>query len=542
MNNKSLKNYLEERRMDWTGTHEDELKEFFETLKNKENNGKNKTFIWAKALKTEDDTVGNIQVYKAITNVTYGKLNKNFVETIGTTATFFSINSFNNEQFNRNYNYVEKDGKSFKELHRSKEYLHNVDCFALDVDFKDENNKWLSEDAPNPLSADAIIHLIRSVLEPTFIVFSGGGLHIYYNIINGDLSGYNSLALKRFENKYKTAMLMLCDMLEKVNIYPDRNALDTSRVLRIPYSLNTKRNPYVQTGIAYKNVEIAYDLNLFLRRAQQYNKKYNIVQNTPKNNIKRTTKKVVTKLTVNHNYQQTYKYNPIPSDITVPNTNYNRRGTKYTNYSIFIHSALEDINWLTQHKDYTGNREKLLYMVASLIKSHNNLINEAGNKYKQSKQIGWSQVINTTNNKTFWDQIDFEEWITKIGANMNLSQEEITNIIKQRYSINIVVKKETLFNMFGVNETDETYMKVLFMGENEKKRRSDIRTKEKNDRQHAKEKAERNKNKQQKQLEEENIIEPLMDNHSLREIRKLTGYSLGKVQTIVKRINEKRNQ
>lgn len=510
MKNKELLDVLNNNRQ--KNDNKNEVIEFFEVMKN--NN--DYTFIWDS---NNRDKVDEEKIYKGIKNRKHGKLNVLFGEMCGTTNLLFSVNSFNNN-VNRA---VEKNG-NIKQMSRKMECLANIDCYYLDIDFKD--NEWLREK-----NDDEIVNMICSIKEPTFIIHSGGGLHVYYKLTNGHVGYQTAKEIEKTIADYKKGIKTIHCIFKQNNIVCDNNATDVSRVLRVPYTINSKHDKY--TRILYKYTQQSEDYGEWINWCKKYVKDNGIALNNKKlNKANGQAKK-----------RKEIEYDILPTNIDTANTSYPHRESMRMNYDIYVRSILTDLDWLTQHKDYTGRRENILYLIYSLIKTHNNAsttISSVNNN--TSGEVSWQNMTFTCTKN--WDNINEVYWLNKLGEQMGLSEQEINNILKQKVR-HIKITREKLCEIFGINEIDETYMLVCWCSAKEGERRYKVRYTENNKINNAKynpinnakNKEIRKANKNAKIENENNIVKELIAKGlNNKQISIQTGYSLSKVKRIKNRL------
>lgn len=497
MKNKELLGVLNNNRQ--KNDNKNEVIEFFEVMKN--NN--DYTFIWDS---NNRDKVDEEKIYKGIKNRKHGKLNVLFGEMCGTTNLLFSVNSFNSN-VNRA---VEKNG-NIKQMSRKMECLANIDCYYLDIDFKD--NEWLREKDDNE-----IVNMICSIKRPTFIIHSGGGLHVYFKLKNGYVGDQTAKEIEKTIADYKKGIKTIHYIFKQNNIICDNNATDVSRVLRVPYTINSKHDKY--TRILYKYTQQSEDYYEWINWCKKYIKDNGITLNNKKNKANGQAKE-----------KKEIEYDILPTDIDIPNASYPHREAAYTNFDIYVRSILTDLDWLTKHKDYTGRRENILYLIYSLIKTHNNASTTISNvNNNASGEVSWQNMTFTYTKN--WDNINEVYWLNKLGEQMGLSEQEINNILKQKVR-HIKITREKLCEILGINAIDETYMLVCWCSTKEGERRYKVRYTENN----TVEKEIRKTNKNAKIENENNIVKELIAKGlNNTQISVQTGYSLSKVKRIKKRL------
>lgn len=492
MKQNDLNRILFSRRLNDDYSNIGELEEFFRTIKD---NSEGYTKI------NSLDSNNNDEINVVIKNMHYKKFNDSFINTHGLGNIFFSVNSFNKDMNGRKYEYTyTSNGNRFINVSNKVEQLSTFNCIIMDIDFKHQN-EYLKHK-----SDDELIELIRNVYEPTYIVRSGNGCHIYYNIENYTVDKNLRNEFLKACNSYRFCCGIIANKFVAKNIYPDPAVTGRiEKIIRVPFSYNIKdiNNPK-RTCIIYKNTEIKYNLKDLFFHFKKNNEKVHITNITSiknkKLNVKQTNKQ--TNKSTKH-----INYGTLPSDLTIPYEDYNRRMTKTSNYNIFLNNAIDDIKFLVQHKDYSGRRNAILFHLVSILNDYNS---------KNDKQI------------------DIESLFDYINEYFKLPKQELESLLNRTNTCK--TSKEYLFKLMGINKIDETYMKALVISDEEKQRRLQIRIKENNDKNNAK-RSKLNKTKKQEKIERENnLVKPLLNNHSLREIAKLTGFSVCKVQTIINRM------
>lgn len=503
MNKKQLDKELFGRRINDDFSNIEELEEFFKVLKFEDNISEGYTKI--KTLNTK--MFEEHEINAMIKNI-YGKgkrFNDTFLNTHGNGNIFFSINSFNTDMVGRKYDYSSlKNGRTVRYLSNKVENTSTFNCIVMDIDFKNENEylKYKTD--------EELVQIIRNIKEPTYIIKSGHGCHIYYNIYNYKLNDTSRLEFSKDINSYKFCCKTIDKKFRLNNVYPDEAVTGRiEKIMRIPFTYNTKDidNPK-RTYILYKNLDIKMDLKQFYFKCKKVNKEA-VSPNKKITTIKNTGYKVVSSNAVNY-----ISNKPLPSDLTVPHETYNKRGSNYINYSIFLKNAVDDIKFLVQHKDYkkAGRRNMILFHLVGVLNDYN------------------EQYEN--------DKFDIEGLFEYINEYFKLPDEEVKSLLNRK--VRCKTSKRYLFKLMGVNEIDETYMKSLMISEKEKERRRKILIKERNDKNSKKYnaiKSEKAKIKKQEKINYENeLVSSLINDNSLREISKITGFSLGKVSNIANRI------
>lgn len=506
MNKTTFKHFLEEKRIDLIGEttqYLNDLEDFFATIKGT-NDGqyKNETVIRLFDKYIDHNNEEKQMIYETgVKNTSYKKLHDIFTKTAGVGNIYFSINSFSTRLKDRNLDYY-KTAK-YTRLSNTKEHLATLNCIVMDIDLKDNPSLEC-------LSFDSIVSIFKQIKEPTFVIFSGNGYHIYYNLENIEINYYNRNNFEQIVESYQTCCKSIAKKFKMNNINVDPSVVgDVSRILRIPYSYNAKDIYNLKLAtIIYKNTDAISKLSELVAKCNRFNK--HLEDN---NVIEIKTPEITDGL-------RKIEFGELESADLLPSDTYPIRNTSYTNFSLFLRNVITDIKFLVKHKDYEGRRYAILFHLATVIEKHN---------------------FYCSSNSS-WFPIDKAQVINDINEYFNLSKREINNILKSNSMCS--TSKEYLHDLLGVNQIDETYMRAIFISEEEVERRKQLQKERKtknckkyNDINNAK-RSELSKSKKQEKIEyENNLVKPLLNNHSLREISKLTGFSLGKIQTIVKRIN-----
>ena len=452
-----------------------------------------------------------------VNNISY---NKNVYNMYGIDTFYFSVNSFMKKYSDKKRIFRDKE-VSFKEATNSLRNLRSINCITFDVDFKE--CKALTErfNGYAEIIMEYILNTVNSILPVNAIIFSGNGCHLYFNINNEVIP--QEISEKKIKIlKYKSLCKVIANEFAKYDIICDSHVTgDVCRILRVPYSYNTKTDNYRQSFIYYKNYCEPYDIRYLL-------KKFNV-----KNNI--NIKDLINKNNYNSNNEEKNNNNigfsVINNGYTVPNTNEDlyTRCTQTKNYLQTVSNRLEDIKkFVSLKKDYESRRTTILSMTAIML-------NDANEKEKS----------HNGNNAFIYD---IEREIDTINSyfSIPLSDKEIdkikNNYSKHEYKTTNVYWAELL----GLTSIDMTYSKEI-INKTEAERRRKITVKRNNQKYYEKNKeniSKKNKeitlNKKQEKIKNENtlVAELINQGKTNKEIAEELGYSVRKVQMIKARINK----
>ena len=167
----------------------------------------------------------------------------NYTKDFALKAVRYLINK-ENIYFTPNCFKVRRGGKA-----RAKDNMTKVNCFVLDIDFKDQE---LSQEEIK----DIVLNKLR--IRPSYILNTGNGLHIYYKI-----NPYN-LLYKYSITYHDRIYSSLVKTYEKYGIITDTNITsDLERLFRLPNTINydiDKDLEKKKCKIIYKDLEAIYNL------------------------------------------------------------------------------------------------------------------------------------------------------------------------------------------------------------------------------------------------------------------------------------------
>lgn len=447
------------------------------------------------------------------------KITKNKIsKLIYTDTTYFSLNTFRKM--------YKSDGTSnYKVVQRSLRNLTVLNCIALDVDM--DENKGVEKDE----MFCNILEATQEILPCTCIVDSGNGFHIYWNIENVYL--YTNKDKKIMT--YKAVANYLANELEKRNIHCDKKVTgDTQRILRIPFSFNTKHCECKKCIIDYSDYSIKYDL-LELRKKLNLNFESKKVKINNINELKKIELKI-DKPKVKHNIKRSDKeYDTIPSGFELYNDFYPKRNCNRIYFYQVTIDRIEDIKMFIKAKDtengyYNGRRYEIMMLVVSMI-ARNNFECEEHSLEPKSILLDINECFTEKlSNERINDLLRLYEYCMKDLCYLYKKNIELLNGIKER---RYTVTNEHLVNILGLTPTDMSYSRII-MNENEKKRRKSLRLENG--------KQLRASNKALKIQKENDEVDALLKQNLTvaKIIETLSGkYSASKVKRIIKRIKDK---
>ena len=437
-----------------------------------------------------------------VNNISY---DKNVYNIYGIDTFFFSINSFI-----KKYNNKEKYLKATNSL----ENLSVINCITFDIDFFKDCNVLVERfDGDAEIIMDYIISTVNSILPVNAVVFSGNGCHLYFNI-NNEIIPQQTNEKEEKVLEYENLCETIANEFANYDIICDSHVTgDVLRILRLPYSYNTKTDNYKQSFIYYKNYCEPYDIRYLLER---FNVKSDVtVQDlTSKSNNNNSSNKKI-----NHNGH----FQVINNGYTVPNTDESlyTRSTQTKNYAQTVANRLKDIKKFTAlKKDYEGRRNTLLSMTAIML----NDVNENGDN-------------------AFIYNVEREIDIINGNCSVPLDEKEM-NSIKKNYS-KYVYKTTNAYwaKILGLTPIDMTYSKEI-IDEAEAKRRKKITEKRRNKKYYDKNKNKKKQmtsKKKQRKIENENklVAELISQGKTNKEIADELGCSVSKIKRIKSRINKK---
>ena len=447
------------------------------------------------------------------------KITKNKIsKLIYTDTTYFSLNTFRKM--------YKSDGTSnYKVVQRSLRNLTILNCIALDVDM--DENKGIEKDE----MFCNILEATQEILPCTCIVDSGNGFHIYWNIENVYL--YTNKDKKIMT--YKAVANYLANELEKRNIHCDKKVTgDTQRILRIPFSFNTKHCECKKCIIDYSDYSIKYDL-LELRKKLNLNFESKKVKINNISKLKKFELKI-NKPKVKHNIKRSDKeYDTIPSGFELYNDFYPKRNCNRIYFYQVTIDRIEDIKMFIKAKDtkngyYNGRRYEIMMLVVSMI-ARNNFECEEHSLEPKAILLDINECFTEKlSNERINDLLRLYEYCMKDLYYLYKKNIELLNGTKER---RYTVTNEHLVNILGLTPTDMSYSRII-MNENEKKRRKSLRLENG--------KQLRASNKALKIQKENDEVDALLKQNLTvaKIIETLSGkYSASKVKRIIKRIKDK---
>ena len=444
-----------------------------------------------------------------VNNISY---DKNVYDMYGIDTFYFSINSFMKKYSNKKRIFRDKE-VSFKEATNSLRNLRTINCITFDIDFKDCTALIERFDGDTETIMEYILHTVDSILPVNAVVFSGNGCHLYYNI-NNEVIPQETKEKKGKILKYKSLCKTIANKFAKEDIICDSHVTgDLSRILRLPYSYNTKTDNYRQSFIYYKNYCEPYDIRDLL-------KNFNVRNNI---NIKDLINENNNNNSNNNKNNNSGNFTVIDNGYTVPNTDdslYTRQ-TQTKNYAQTVANRLEDIKkFVGLKKEYEGRRNTLLSMTAIML----NDVNE-----KEKSRNG---------DNAFIYNIEREIDIINSYFSVPLDEKEMKSI-KENYS-KYEYKTTNAYwaKLLGLTEIDMTYSKEI-IEKKEAGRRKVITVRRKNKKQYEKRKQVTLNNKQEKIKNENELVAELVEQGKTnKEIAEELGCSVSKVKRIKVRINK----
>ena len=446
-----------------------------------------------------------------VNNISY---DKNVHNMCGIDTFYFTVNSFMKKYSNKKRIFRNKEVSGFKEATSSLRNLSTINCIAFDVDFFKECNVLVERfNGDTEIIMDYITNTVNSILPVNAVVFSGNGCHLYYNLNNEVIPQENSEKQQKIL-KYKSLCETIANEFAKKDIICDSHVTgDLGRILRVPYSYNTKTDNYKQSYIYYKNYCEPYDIRDLL-------KEFNV-----KNNV--NVRDLVSKSNNNNSHNKKINngghFQVIDNGYTVPNTNedlYTRK-TKTKNYVQTVANRLEDIKkFVALKKKYEGRRNTLLSMTAIML-------NDANEKEKSRN-----------GDNAFIYDIEREIDIINSCFSVPLSDKEIDKIKNNYNKYKYKTTNAYWAELLGLTEIDMTYSKEI-INKDEAERRKKITVRRKNKKQYEKRKEVMLNNRQEKIKNEDKLVSLLINQGKTnKEIAEELGCSVRKVQMIKSRINE----
>lgn len=453
-----------------------------------------------------------------VNNISY---DKNVHNMYGIDTFYFSINSFM-KKYSEEKRIVGDRETHILEATNSLRNLRTINCITFDIDFKDCNVLVERFNGDTETIMDYILQTVNSILPVNAIVFSGNGCHLYFNINNEVILQENSKKQQKIL-KYKSLCEAIANEFAKEDIICDDHVTgDVLRVLRVPYSYNTKTDSYKQSYIYYKNYCEPYDIRYLL-------KEFNVKNNA---NVKDLVN-VGVKNGQSHNNKinNCGHFTVIDNGYTTPNTDESlyTRSTQTKTYLQTVANRLEDIKkFVALKKEYEGRRNTLLSMTAIML-------NDANEKEKSKN-----------GNNAFIYDVEREIDIINDYFSVPLDEKEM-NSIKENYN-KYEYKTTNAYwaELLGLTEIDMTYSKEI-INEAEAERRKKITVNvnskkyyEKNKKNINSKKKQITLNKQQEKIknEDELVAELVKQGKTNKKIANELGFSVSKVKRIKSRINK----
>lgn len=423
-------------------------------------------------------------------------INGNFDELANLDTFYFSINSFK-KYISRDKEYNIK-GKSFNPLEvRNREAnLNMINCIAMDIDFKD------NEDF---VTIEYVKEITEKVLQPTFIISSGNGCHLYWNLYNLSFECSDDEKIRRITS-YKELCKNISSELKKYDIKCDPAVVgDTSRILRLPTSYNTKNGELKRTCIYYSDPSIIYK---FRELKEQFKVNEEKVEQAVE--VAKVQRQAVVR-----------KYGIINNGFTTPKKELNKKRETQCKYTKqMIENRLKDIKMFVEvKKHYEGRRNNLLFLTYAML---------------------------VYNNEAGYTDFDCEKEINEINQLFYepVKKKEIDNIIKYKETLldNISLgnvyetTNQTWVDYLGLTDIDQTYS-LEIMSAKEVERRAPLLRKRFNEEKCKKESNIRKDNKENKIQQENYEVNMLVKKGlNVRQISDFLDYSKSKVKIILKRI------
>ena len=452
-----------------------------------------------------------------INNISY---HENSYNIYGNDTFYFSINSFM-KKYGEEKRIIGDREINILEVTNALRNLRTINCIAFDIDFKD-CTALTERFNDNEEILNYILEQVDKIITINAIVYSGNGCHLYFNI--------NNIVIPQEENKknrmvmqYKNLCKTIADEFAKYDIICDQRVVgDVSRILRVPYSYNTKTDNYKQSYIYYTNYCEPHSINNLFKK---FNIKKNVTNNLVSNNIVSNNS--------NNNKMNNSGFTVINNGYTVPNTNEDlyTRCTQTKNYLQTVANRLDDIKkFVSLKKDYEGRRTTILSMTAIML-------NDANEKEKSHN-----------GNNAFIYDIEREIDIINSYFSIPLSDKEVESIKENYKKYKFKYKTTNVYwsEVLGLTSIDITYSKEI-INEAEAERRRKITEKRRNKKHYEKnkekisnKKKEITSNKKQEKIKNEDklVTELINQGKTNKEIADELGYSVSKVKRIKARINK----
>ena len=443
-----------------------------------------------------------------VNNISY---DKNVHNMYGIDTFYFSVNSFMKKYSNKKRIFRDKE-VSFKEATNSLRNLRTINCITFDIDFKECTVLAEIFDSDTETIMDYILQTVNSILPVNAVVFSGNGCHLYYNL-NNEVIPQEIKEKKEKILKYKSLCKTIANEFAKYDIICDSHVTgDVCRILRLPYTYNTKTDNYRQSFIYYKNYCEPYDIRDLLKNFNVRNN-INIKDLINENNNNNS----------NNNKMNNSGFSVIDNGYTTPNTDESlyTRNTKTKNYSQTVANRLYDIKkFVSLKKDYNGRRNTLLSMTAIML-------NDANEKEKSRN-----------GDNAFIYNVEREIDIINSCFSTPLEEKEVKSIKENYQKYRYKTTNVYWSKLLGLTEIDMTYSKEI-IDKKEAERRKKITVNRNSKKYYEKKKKVALNKKQEKIKNEDKIVTELVEQGKTnKEIAQELGCSVRKIQRIKSRINK----
>ena len=446
-----------------------------------------------------------------INNISY---HENSYNIYGNDTFYFSINSFM-KKYGEEKRIIGDREMNILEVTNALRNLRTINCIAFDIDFKD-CTALTERFNDNEEILNYILEQVDKIITINAIVYSGNGCHLYFNI--------NNIVIPQEEDKknrmvaqYKNLCKAIADEFAKYDIVCDQRVVgDVCRILRVPYSYNTKTDNYKQSYIYYTNYCEPHSINDLFKK---FNIKKNLTNNVVSNN---TISNSSNNKKINNNNTC---FTVINNGYTVPNTNEDlyTRCTQTKNYLQTVSNRLEDIKkFVALKKEYNGRRNTILSMTAIML-------NDVNEKEKSSN-----------GDNAFIYDIEREIDIINDYFSVPLDEKEVKSIKENYKKYKFKYKTTNIYwsEVLGLTSIDMTYSKEI-INKTEAERRRKITEKRRN-KKHYEKKKEITLNKKQEKIknEDELVAELIKKGKTNKEIAEELGCSISTVKRIKVRINK----
>ena len=529
---------------------------FFETLKSGEISEELGKITYTKLVALPRPMLENDYVLYTQLKNNNVSMNK-YTQISGLDTFFFTLNSF--RYMYRDENCKKNDfTDNYTQLNKSYRNLTVLNCIGLDID-------------NTTLTLDEVKEAVNSILPCTFIVKSGHGFHIYWNIKNVSML----LPEKEKEERlicYKKVCKYLDNELMKKGIVCDHCVTgDTQRILRMPTSYNTKNGDCIQTKIVYSDPSVVYKLQSLYKMFNCSNVDINYklkvsIKQLKKVKVSKKIEKIVLNKDINISSSKSKRknkkvllpedkeYDVLPSGFNEPNPDLYIRPTQRLYYDQIYEDRIYDIkNFVGNKKNYTGRRYKLLQYVIMLTCQQNFFLELRDKQTIDTKQLVlevnslFSEPVCDKNISKLFDYIKTVE--DNIYRNFNNKEDFCSN---EEYVI-YKISNDKLADILGLTPIDMTYSRQIMTSE-EIARRKKLRVKYHNTKNNPKNNAKNNpinnakrsklakENKALKIQKENDEVDALLKQNLTvaKIIETLSGkYSASKVKRIIKRIKDK---